>query len=106
MQAIEDQIQSLVNQPSEKLNVELKPWTDLSSKKGQSVIAKASLALRNQNGGFLLIGFDDNGSPLPLENGLDVRAAFRDRSRTFERKSKKSGGSSPGSVPKKNAQVV
>jgi Putative DNA-binding domain len=76
MQPFEDQIQSLVNQPSEKLNVELKPWIDPSSKKGQSVIAKASLALRNQNGGFLLIGFDDNGSPLPVENGLDVRAAF------------------------------
>jgi hypothetical protein len=76
MQPIEDQIQSLVNEPSEKLNVELKPWIDPSSKKGQSVIAKASLALRNQNGGFLLIGFDDDGSPLPLEIGWNVRTAF------------------------------
>ena len=76
MQPFEDQIQSLVDQPSEKLTVELKPWIDPSSKKGQSVIAKACLALRNQNGGFLLIGFDDNGSPLPLENGFDVRETF------------------------------
>jgi hypothetical protein len=76
MQPIEDQIQRLVNQPTERLNVELKSWIDPSSRKGQFMIGKACLALRNQNGGFLLIGFDDNGSPLPLENGLDVRAAF------------------------------
>ena len=28
MPPIEDQIQALIDQPSEKLNVELKPWID------------------------------------------------------------------------------
>jgi hypothetical protein len=76
MPLVEDQIQALVDLPSEKLSVELKPWIDPLSRCGQSIIAKAALALRNQSGGFLLIGFDDNGFPLPLKDGLDVREAF------------------------------
>jgi predicted esterase len=54
---MENQIQALVDAPSERLNIEVKPWLDPSSNWGEAIIAKALLALRNQNGGFLLIGF-------------------------------------------------
>jgi hypothetical protein len=76
MPPIEDQIQALIDQPSEKLNIELKPWLKPTEKWGQFLIAKSLLALRNQDGGFLLIGFHDDGSPLPLKGNRDVRRDF------------------------------
>jgi Schlafen, AlbA_2 len=76
MASIEDLIQALVDRPGEKLSVELKPWLDPAEKQGQWLIAKALLALRNQDGGFLVVGFNDNGSPQKLKSGLDVRGAF------------------------------
>ncbi len=76
MPSTEDLAQALVNQPGEKLNVELKPWIELSTKWGQHLIAKSLLALRNQDGGFLLIGFGNNGSPAPLKQGVDVKEVY------------------------------
>lgn len=43
---------------------------------GEFLIAKSLMALRNQDGGFLVIGFDDNGSPQPPKDGLNVRQSF------------------------------
>jgi hypothetical protein len=76
MPSTEDSIQALVNQPSERLNVELKPWLDLSAKWGQHLLAKSLLALRNQDGGFLVIGFEDDGLPSPTKEGVDVRQIY------------------------------
>ena len=74
---MDDQIQQLVDAPSERLNIEVKPWLDPSKDWGEEKIAKALLALRNQNGGFLVIGFkDDDMSPAPAIKGLDIRSAF------------------------------
>jgi predicted HTH transcriptional regulator len=73
---MENQIQALVDAPSERLNIEVKPWLDPSSNWGEAIIAKALLALRNQNGGFLLIGFNDDGSPGSLIKRLDIKSAF------------------------------
>ena len=74
---MDDQIQQLVDAPSERLNIEVKPWLDPSKDWGEEKIAKALLALRNQNGGFLVIGFkDDDLSPAPPIKGLDIRSAF------------------------------
>ena len=75
--AVDDQIQQLVDAPSERLNIEVKPWLDPSKEWGEEKIAKALLALRNQNGGFLVIGFkDDDMSPIPPPNDLDIRSTF------------------------------
>jgi Putative DNA-binding domain len=73
---MEDQIQALVEAPSERLHIEVKPWLDPSSNWGEGIIAKALLALRNQDGGFLLIGFDDDGSPGSRKKGLNIKSAF------------------------------
>ncbi|MGO8468038.1 hypothetical protein AB9F45_26120 [Rhizobium leguminosarum] len=59
MEINQDQIDSLIRAPSESLNVEIKRWIDLSTPEGQAKIIKGCLALRNRNGGFFVIGFDD-----------------------------------------------
>jgi hypothetical protein len=52
-------IDGLVGNPSESLNVELKRWIDPTEPAGIEKIVKGVLALRNRNGGFLVVGFDD-----------------------------------------------
>ena len=55
----DDQIRALVARPGEALNVEIKRWIDPSQPSGVAKIVKAAFALRNRNGGFLVIGIDD-----------------------------------------------
>ncbi len=55
----QEQIARLVAQPSEGLNVEIKTWLDPRSPEGTAKLVKAIFALRNRNGGFFVIGFDD-----------------------------------------------
>jgi hypothetical protein len=52
-------IDGLVGNPSETLNVELKRWIDPTQPAGIEKIVKGVLALRNRNGGFFVVGFDD-----------------------------------------------
>jgi hypothetical protein len=67
----------LVNAPSEGLNVEIKRWIDPTQPAGIAKIAIACMALRNRDGGYLVVGFDDETLE-PLEDGKpeDVRASF------------------------------
>ncbi|WP_157091549.1 AlbA family DNA-binding domain-containing protein [Methylobacterium nodulans] len=59
------------------MNVELKRWIDPTDPKGIAKIALAAIALRNRNGGYLVIGFDnDTLSPDPNNKPANVRAAF------------------------------
>jgi hypothetical protein len=53
------QIDALVSNPSEGLTVELKRWIDPTQAAGIAKIAKGAMALRNRNGGYFVIGFDD-----------------------------------------------
>lgn len=62
-----DQIRALVEQPVEALQVELKTWLDPRTDDGIAKLVKAMFAIRNRNGGFLLIGFD-NGTMAPASN--------------------------------------
>lgn len=62
------EIQSLIDRPRESLSVELKRWIDPNSSEGKAKIAKAALALRNFNGGYLIIGFDDTTLKPDKEN--------------------------------------
>lgn len=70
-------IDELINAPAEGLNVEVKRWISPDNSEGLSTIVKACFALRNRNGGFLLIGFD-NDTLLPHNDNRpsDVKREF------------------------------
>ena len=73
----DDQLQALVRRPTESISVELKTWIDPRTPDGASKIVKATFALRNRNGGFLLIGFDDaTGEPDPYRLDAPVGEVF------------------------------
>ncbi|WP_392531095.1 hypothetical protein [Nostoc sp. C117] len=59
----QDFLKNLVLNPSESLSVEIKRWIDPQSKEGIAKIAKACIALRNNDGGIFLVGFNNDGSP-------------------------------------------
>jgi Putative DNA-binding domain len=61
--AVSDEIRSLLEQPRESLAVELKPWLDLKNPQHQAKIIKTVIALRNNNGGYMILGFDDSLKP-------------------------------------------
>jgi hypothetical protein len=70
-------ISELVLRPSEALNIEVKRWIDPQQDAGVAIIVKAVFALRNRNGGFLVLGFDDQTlQPDHTNRPSDVRAAF------------------------------
>jgi predicted HTH transcriptional regulator len=72
----EDQLRDLLNAPSETLGVELKRWIDPTIDDGIAKIAKGCIALRNNNGGLLVIGLKDNGEPDEQNAPADVLATF------------------------------
>lgn len=53
-------IKNLISRPQESLSVEIKNWLKPEKNKDIAKIIKALLALRNNNGGYLIIGFDDS----------------------------------------------
>lgn len=70
-----DSLKSLIRNPTESLGVEVKRWLNPLEPVHKAKIVKACLALRNNNGGCLVIGFCDDGSPDP--NILsDVRQVY------------------------------
>lgn len=77
MQIEQSTVDALVSAPGEGLNTEVKRWIDPDSVAGIEKIVKAALALRNRNGGYLVIGFD-NKSLLPDagHEPSDVRSIF------------------------------
>lgn len=58
----DDPLQDIVDKPQENLDIELKPWLVPTEKAHIAMIAKALIGLRNNNGGYLLLGFEDDGS--------------------------------------------
>jgi hypothetical protein len=67
----------LVARPSEGLNVEIKSWIDPNTPAGAAKIIRAALALRNRNGGYLVVGFKDKTLEPDLRNEPpDMRTAF------------------------------
>ena len=63
-------LQQLVEAPSERLDVELKGWLDLTDNGQRGTLAKGLIALANHGGGVAIIGFDTHGDPAqnPPEN--------------------------------------
>jgi hypothetical protein len=56
-------LDQLAANPAEGLSVELKGWLDPHDNEDIAKFVKTCLALWNSNGGYLLIGFEDNGKP-------------------------------------------
>jgi hypothetical protein len=73
----QEQIRALISRPSEGLNVEIKRWINPDDDFGIAKIVRAAFALRNRNGGFFVLGFN-NKTLLPHSGGRpsDVRGTF------------------------------
>lgn len=61
-------LKEIVERRTEGLAVELKAWFDPTSAEGVARIAKTCIAMRNNNGGYLLVGFDNKTSKPDLTN--------------------------------------
>jgi hypothetical protein len=73
----QDQVDNLLRTPSEGLPVEIKTWIDPASPEGIAKIVRACLALRNQNGGFLIIGLNNQTLQVDTDGKpANVREAF------------------------------
>lgn len=74
---LDDRILDLVRRPAESLNVELKSWLDPADAATEVKLVKALFALRNRNGGYLALGFNNvTGQPDPCPFIDEVRAFF------------------------------
>ena len=71
-----DKLQQLVENPVERLEVELKCWMNPATDECKEKIAKGCLALYNNNGGYLIFGIRDDGSIDPNKTPKDVRSEF------------------------------
>jgi len=61
----------------ESLGLELKTWIDPLSIQGEAKIAKACIAMRNNDGGRIIIGFNNQtGLPDTVPSGFDVDKFF------------------------------
>lgn len=58
------ELQPLISEPKEELDVEYKDWLDLATKEGKAKLAKAAIALANHGGGFVVLGFAEQGPEL------------------------------------------
>jgi hypothetical protein len=68
----------LVDFPRETLDIELKGWMDLDNRLAQAKLARHIAALANHGGGYLVFGFEDDGTRCP-ERPTDLGAFNRDR---------------------------
>jgi schlafen family protein len=68
--------QNFLENPRESLAIELKQWIDPSTPEGTAKIARACIALRNNNGGRLVIGFKNDSSLDSANAPADARASF------------------------------
>lgn len=73
---VEEELRRLLEHPTEALDVEVKQWIDPTSPEGIGKITKACLALRNNDGGHLIIGFTDSGEPDTSNVPSQVRDTF------------------------------
>ena len=76
-------LQPLVETPREDLGAEYKAWLDLSQNDGRATLAKAIIAIANHGGGFVVLGFDEEGENLvsaarPSRISLPFAKAFCD----------------------------
>lgn len=58
------ELQPLISEPKEELSVEYKDWLDLTTNEHRAILAKAAIALANHGGGFIVLGFAEQGPEL------------------------------------------
>ena len=76
-ESIPEVVQSLIDRPRETLAIELKAWVNPRDPEGVAKIAKACLALRNHNGGYLVFGIDDKTlTPIHSSVPANLRETF------------------------------
>ncbi len=61
-------LKEIIDRQVESLNIEFKRWIDPTSGEGISKIVKACIAMKNNNGGFLFIGFNEESKQPDLDN--------------------------------------
>lgn len=61
MTTMED-FRQLIDYPMERLDAEYKNWLDLTDNRGKATLAKAAIALANHGGGYIVIGFAEDGA--------------------------------------------
>lgn len=72
-------LQPLISEPREDLAIEYKTWLDLAQEENKATLAKSSIALANHGGGFLVIGFDEQGDSLiSVERPVDIAEITQD----------------------------
>src|SRR5262245_31939446 len=77
MTPTEEDLVRLLASPREAYDMELKCWIDPATTHGEILIARALLALRNNDGGFLVIGFDNKTASQTTDSmPQDVRKVF------------------------------
>jgi predicted HTH transcriptional regulator len=54
----------LIIEPREDIGVEYKDWLDPTSNHGKATIARAAIALANYGGGYIVLGFAEEGDVL------------------------------------------
>ncbi len=57
-------LQPLISEPREELGIEYKDWLNLTEKPHKANLARGAIALANHGGGFIVIGFAEQGSEL------------------------------------------
>ena len=77
MKANSERTQELIQYPQESLSVEIKAWIDPDQSDDIAKIIKTALAMRNNNGGYMVIGFDNKTLKPILDNApINVRQIF------------------------------
>jgi hypothetical protein len=59
MPTVQD-LQLLLQFPSEKLSIEYKSWLDIADNAGRANLAKAAIAIANEGGGVIVLGMREN----------------------------------------------
>ena len=70
-----DDLHEVLNRATETLTTELKSWIDPAADEDIEKIAIACMTLRNQDGGVVIFGYNDDGSPCTAPD-VDVRKAY------------------------------
>ncbi len=79
------ELQDLVGKPAEREWLELKSWIDLTDKAARAGIARHLAAIANYGGGYLVFGFNDDGTRCAVKEDVrkfyshDVLAGIIDR---------------------------
>lgn len=72
-----EELNNLLRAPTESLAVEFKSWLDVKTDADRAKVARALIALRNNNGGVLVLGFDDKTlKPAATGRPKDLATAY------------------------------